>query len=84
MEGSGDGSRRYGPSVGLEGGWAWEEEIIVPLAASAGLRFWGLDVDKRGQIPWIWVCGGFGVARMRRWWEQDLRLHCATGDIPAL
>ena len=39
-----------------------------------GFGFRRLDVDKRGQIPWIWDCCGFGVARVGYLREQDLRL----------
>ena len=60
---------------------------IGPRATVGGVRarfgFRGLDVDKRGQIPWIWDCCGFGVAHVGYLREQDLRLHCATGDEPA-
>lgn len=36
------GSRRYEPSVGLEGGWAEEEEICARSRVLAGLRILGL------------------------------------------
>ena len=61
--------------VGIRGVGCGGADQRAGFTARFGFGFRVLDVDKRGQIPWIWDCGGFGVAGVGRWREQDLRLR---------
>ena len=66
-----DGSRRYLSSVGLEGGSAWEGEIMLGLGVLVGLRILGLLLLRGGL--------GYGPPLPRSSQGSDRGIRCALG-----